>query len=598
MYKRIKLLLSILTVEQRRKLLVLQAFVVLTAFAELASVLAIGPFMALVGDMEILHGAGRLADIYRMTELSSPVEFLFYMGITVIVVLACASLISIYTTWRLSLYGSQIGAEISVRLYKYYMYQPWLFHACNNSSTLSSKIAQEAGRVTNQIIQPLMVMNSKLVMALVLAAAIFSFNPIVAIVGVVIFMLAYVLLYRVVRGQLVKNGKNITHANKERFRLMNEGFGGIKDTLLLGRQDDFNLRYERSSLSFGRAQGLNKALSQSPRYLMELIAFGSVIFLILYLLQEYESDLGSILPVLSVYALAGFKLLPAFQQLYASLTQIKSSLSAFDCLKNDLLASSYEDFKTKTNTSLSLSLEKDIHLHNVTFQYPGKNELALNGIDIIIPVHKTIGFVGASGSGKSTAIDILLGLISPTSGELLVDGKLLQGESLRAWQNNVGFVPQSIFLSDSSIRENIAFGLPNNQIDDSKVKKAVRMAHLNELIDNLPDGLDTQIGERGVQLSGGQRQRIGIARALYEDAEVLVLDEATSALDGITEKLVMEAINNFAGNKTIVVIAHRLTTLKGCDNIFILDKGKVIDNGTYEYLIKKNIIFRNMASEK
>ena len=238
---------------------------------------------------------------------------------------------------------------------------------------------------------------------------------------------------------------------------------------------------------------------------------------------------------------------------------------------------------------------RSIRLDNIQFTYPGKQEPALKGLNVDIPVNKVIGLVGATGSGKSTAIDLLLGLIEPQQGELLIDGEPVTAQRRRAWQNSLGFVPQSIFLADSSIRENIGFGLPPEAIDEQRAKNAASMAHLDELLSELPEGLGTRVGERGVQLSGGQRQRIGIARALYHDAEVLILDEATSALDGITEKLIMDAIHDFSGKKTIIMIAHRLATVKQCDVIYLMESGAVADSGSYQDLSKRNVTFRRMA---
>ena len=565
------------------------------AFAEVAGVAAIGPFMALVGDISLLQGDGRLAQLYTLSGFESPRDFLFWLGIAVLIALSGAAAISMFTIWRLSLYAAQVGAEISTRLYKHYMQQPWLFHASGSSSQLTNRIAQEATRVTNMVIQPLMLMNAKGVLALVMATAIFVFNPLVAFAGLLIFSVAYIVLYKTVRKRLSKNGQAISEANQQRFKLMNEGFGGIKDTLLLGRQAEFNQRFEKSSHKLGRAQGVTRGLSQVPRYAMELIAFGVVIFLVLYLLSAYDGNLGSILPVLSVYALAGFKLLPAFQQMYTSLAQVKGNIASFDSIEEDLAASQgIEDIKPAFKMG-KLSPKQFIKLDNISFSYPGKEDNALSELTLDIPVNQVIGLVGASGSGKSTAIDVLLGLIEPQSGYLVVDGEEIKGKEKRAWQNNVGFVPQAIFLADSSIRENIAFGIPPEEIDESRVTKAARMAHLDELLERLPDGLNTRVGERGIQLSGGQRQRIGIARALYDDAEVLVLDEATSALDGITEKLVMDAIHDFSGKKTIIMIAHRLTTVKQCDSIYILENGRVLDKGHYDDLVSRNKTFQEMA---
>ncbi|MGY6563461.1 MAG: ABC transporter ATP-binding protein [Halomonadaceae bacterium] len=590
-----KKLYQLLSAEQRKKLLGLQVLVVLMAFAEVAGVAAIGPFMAVVGDISRLEGEGMLAQLYQASGLATPRQFLFWLGVSVLVALTLATMISMYATWRLSLYAQQVGAELSTRLYHHYMQQPWLFHASGTSSQLTNKISQETTRITNNVIQPLMQMNAKGVLALVMATAIFLFNPLVALAGLLLFGLAYVVLYRTVRKRLARNGKEISHSNQLRFKLMNEGFGGIKDTLLLGRQADFNRRFEMSSRKLGEARGVTQGLSQVPRYAMELVAFGAVIFLVLYLLAAYDGNLGEILPILSVYALAGFKLLPAFQQIYTSLAQVKGNLAAFDSLEDDLDASQDATCGKSAAQAGRLSPQHRITLENVHFSYPGKEEKALNGLTLEIPRNHVIGLVGASGSGKSTAIDILLGLMAPQEGVLKVDGEELSDQRLRAWQNNVGFVPQNIFLADASIRENIAFGLPTEAIDDERVLRAAHMAHLEELLDSLPDGLNTCVGERGIQLSGGQRQRIGIARALYDDAEVLVLDEATSALDGITEKLVMDAIHDFAGKKTIIMIAHRLATVKQCSSIYLVDGGKVIDKGSYNDLASRNSIFQRMA---
>ena len=595
MYSRLKKLYQLLASEQRKKLIRLQFLVVAMAFAELAGVAAIGPFMAVVGDMTRLEGEGTLSQAFLASGLETPEQFLFWLGVGVLGALTLAAIISMFATWRLALYAQQIGADLSTRLYTHYMKQPWLFHASGSSSQLTNKISQEAMRVTNQVIQPLMQINAKLVLAVVMMIAIFLFNPAVALIGLAVFSTAYFILYGTVRRQLTRDGKVISHTNQLRFKLMNEGFGGIKDTLLLGRQADFNRRFEKASTESGYARGVTQGLSQVPRYAMELIAFGAVIFLVLYLLAAYDGNLGNILPVLSIYSLAGFKLLPAFQQIYTGLAQVKGNIAAFDNLEEDLVASQDDPEIKHASDAGKLSPKQDIVLENIDYCFPDKKTKALDGLTIHIPVNHVIGLVGASGSGKSTAIDVLLGLLEPQSGALKVDGLELNTTTLRAWQNNVGFVPQSIFLADSSIRENIAFGLPIEDIDEFRVNRAATMAHLDELLETLPSGLDTRVGERGIQLSGGQRQRIGIARALYDDAEVLVLDEATSALDGITEKLVMDAIHDFAGKKTVVMIAHRLATVKQCDTIFLMKDGKVEDKGSYNELAKYSSIFKEMA---
>ncbi|WP_092523705.1 ABC transporter ATP-binding protein [Onishia taeanensis] len=598
MLKSIKELYSLLNKEQRSKLLVMQLLVVFMSFSELAGVVSVGPFMALVGDMSRLEGDSLWAEIYRVSGASSPNDFIFWFGVGVLLLLSITTLISIFATWQLEMFGHRVGAELSSRLFKHYMYQPWLFHANGSSSQLSKQIAQECQRVTVSVIIPLMNMNAKVVMASLMATALFLYDPLVAIVGLLIFMIAYLLLYRTVRSRLIRNGTTVSQTQALRFKLMAEGFGGIKDALLLGRQRVFTERFEHVSQRFADAQGTTLAMSQVPRFAMELVAFGAVIFLVLYLLAAHQGNLGTILPVLSVYALAGVKLLPAFQQIYSSVSRVRGNLAAFESMRDDLHASaisSVDQALADPEKAGRWVPQQSIEFRDVHFTYPGKQTPAVAGLSLKITANQVIGLVGASGSGKSTAIDLLLGLIDPVSGQVLIDGEPLTAMNRRAWQNSLGLVPQSIFLSDTSIRENIAFGLPPADIDDARVERAASLANLDDLISELPEGLETDVGERGVQLSGGQRQRIGIARALYHDADVLVLDEATSALDGITEQLVMDAIHEFSGTKTIVLIAHRLATVKQCDCIYLMKDGRVIDQGRFEDLVIRNDTFKRMA---
>ena len=329
---------------------------------------------------------------------------------------------------------------------------------------------------------------------------------------------------------------------------------------------------------------------------MELVAFGSMMVLVLYLIASHNGDLGIILPILSVYALSTFKLLPAFQQIYSIIAGIKGNIAAFESLRQDLIDSTQIELLTSKPEKSKLRLKKRISLENITFSYPGIDTPTLNQLNMSIPAKSVIGIVGPSGSGKSTLIDVLLGLIQPQQGQLKVDGTIINDQNLRSWQNTIGFVVQSIFLTEGTIAENVAFGIPQDQIDLDQVQRALKLAHLTELIKTFERGIHTKVGERGVKLSGGQRQRIGIARALYHEAEILVFDEATSSLDGITEKMIMEAIHNFSGQKTIIMIAHRLKTVQKCDQIFFIQKGKVVDQGTYQELIDINENFKKMTT--
>jgi ABC-type multidrug transport system fused ATPase/permease subunit len=604
MFRFLKEFFALLTPAQRKRLLRLQGLVVCMAFAEVVGIMSMGPFMAVVSNMDRLKGHGRLAQIYQWTGVSSPQSFLIIMGVVVLCLLLIAAMFSMFALWRLFTYGATIGAELSERLFDHYLHQPWLFHSSGSSSNLTKQIAQETYRVTNSIILPLMQMNAKLTVAFFILAAVFVYNPPVAVVGAAIFASAYYILYQTVRRKLTSNGEAISLSQGQRYKLMSEGFGGIKDVLLLGRQQIFSERFHNANRTFAHAMALTQTLSQAPRYAIEAVAYGSVISLVLYLLAAYDGNAEAILSTLAVYAMAGFKMMPALQSSYQLTSEIRGNVAALDAIREDLRKSAESAVKERASTAAQqagatttmLDIKRDIRLDNVTFTYPGKVVPALAGIDLTIPRKQVIGLVGATGSGKSTAIDMLLGLITPDTGDLQIDGNNIDGNNLRTWQNTVGYVPQSIFLADATIRENIAFGLSPSRIDENKVKRAARLAHLDEMLSDLSGGLDTRVGERGVQLSGGQRQRIGIARALYNDADVLILDEATSALDGITEKLIMEAIHDFSGKKTIVMIAHRLSTVRRCDCIYLMREGRIIDSGSYDQLNSGNLVFREMAA--
>lgn len=595
MFNIIKQLFSLLSEQQRKQFFLLQIMVVIMAFAELLGIASIAPFMALVGDISIIEKSGLVGDLYRASGLTEPTDFLFYTGLGVLITLTFSTIISMFTIWKLALYGATIGTQIADRLYAHYLQQNWQFHASGSSSQLTKQVSTEAMRITGGIIQPLMQMNAKIVLALLISISIVVYNPIIAIIGLTIFSLAYFLLYKIVRKKLVDNGRQLSQVSTVRFRLMNEGFGGIKDVLLLNRSQDFINRFQSSGRIYARAQGLNTAISQVPRYFMELIAFGTMVGLVLLLIKLHRGNLGEVLPVLAVYALAAFKLLPALQQIYSSIAQIKGSLAAFEAVKIDLEHSLIKKSLTEQIVPPHIHLKKNIVLSEVSFTYPNKLKPAVDGVSMTIPLNSVIGLVGSSGSGKSTLIDLLLGLLTPQSGHLYMDDICITSENKRAWQDTLGFVPQSIFLSEGTIAENIAFGLPATDIDIKQIHKALELANLTELVEQLPNGINTKVGERGVQLSGGQRQRIGIARALYHEADVLIFDEATSALDGITEKIIMDAIHDFSGEKTIIMIAHRLKTVQKCDIIYLMDHGKIIDSGTYEQLVNTNPKFKKMA---
>lgn len=593
MFTLIQRLVSVLNKKQKSKLWLLQLLVVFSALLEVVSVLAIGPFMAIVGNPSLLETNTLLNSIFIFFGFQGENEFLVYTGFGVLFFMLVSAFLSVITIRLLSFFAADIGSGFGNRLYRFYMEKDYLYHLSVNSSELMKKISVESNRVTDNILQPLVQINARIATIIFISVFIFLYNPYVALSGVLILFLAYYAMYRVVRNRLFLNGESISVYSRKRFSLMNEGFGSIKELKILGRQKYFIDKFSTSGDIFARAYGSSNSLYNMPRYIMEFVVYSSMVSLILVLLMAYDGDLASVLPVMAVFGMAAFKLLPSFQQVYSGLAQIRSNITAFDTIYEDLLAGlksedAFIDEQSETLTG-------DVCLKNITFKYPAAISNALNDINLVIPHNKTVGIVGPSGSGKSTLFDVLTGIIPPDSGVVTVGGVVVDKSNLRSWQNGIGYVSQMTLIRDGTIAENIAFGINPECINNAKLISAAEMANLDVWLKSLPDGLNTMVGERGVQISGGQRQRIAIARALYHDANYLFFDEATSALDSMTEKSVVDAIEYMSGEKTIVMIAHRINTVKNCSIIYVVEDGLVKDSGTYEELVARSSIFANMA---
>lgn len=594
--KNIKQLFNLLSSSQRKNFLLLQILVIFMSFLEIIAIGCIIPFMAIVGDKTIIERETLLSTVYKISGITSDFGFIFFLGIITLSILIISTLTSTFTTWKLAMFANRVGLEISDRLFSYYLRQNWLYHTSTSSSELTKKIANETMRLNTSVIVPLIQMNARIVLALFITITFLIYDPIISLIGFLIFTSVYFIIYKGVRRRLEENGKAISNLIEKRFSLMNNAFGGIKDILFLGRSLYFEKKFEITSKNLANSLGNNNALTQAPRYVVELFAFGLIILLLLYLIALYQGNLGTILPIISVYALTGFKLLPAFQHIYVSIAKIKGNISAFETIKLDLINSKKIDFINQNNETSIILPKKQISLQNITFTYPNKNQPAIKELNMNIPVNQVVGIVGSSGAGKSTIIDILLGLIEPKSGVFKVDDTIINKHNLRAWQNSISYVPQNIFFSELSIAENIAFGIAFDEINFEKINKAIKLSQASEFVSSLEYKIETKIGERGVKLSGGQRQRIGIARALYEQSNLIIFDEATSSLDNLTEKKIMDAIYNLKGLKTVILIAHRIKTIEKCDKIFFLEKGKIVDSGSYQELLDSNKSFRAMST--
>ncbi|MEP0548674.1 MAG: ABC transporter ATP-binding protein [Rhodothermales bacterium] len=583
---------SLFNRRERGQLAILAVALVVRAGVEMVGVGSIAPFMSVVADPSVVQSNDWLRAAYEAFGFTSTTAFLAALGVAVVVVLAVSNAFSALALWGMLRFSWGTHHRLSNRLLRGYLAQPYSFFVERNSAAFSKTILTEVQQVITGVLTPVLNITARSLVVLALVGLLIVLDPMLALVIVLVLGGAYGGLYTLVKAKQRQLGRERVVANQERFKVTAEAFGGIKDVKVLGREGAFTSRFAPASWTFSKAVASNATLTQLPRYLFETVAFGGIVMIVLYYLQAGQG-LAQILPTISLYAFAGYRLLPELQQLFSGVASIRFNRAALDDLTNDL--DRFVPLSMAADAG-ELPFEEAIRFEDVTFRYPEADRPALRSVSLSVPRNQTIGLVGVSGSGKTTLVDLLLGLYTPEVGRIFVDDTPLMVSNLGAWRQQIGYVPQQIFLCDDSIAQNIAFGVPEGQMELERVERAARIAHLHEFITSLPEGYGTVVGERGVRLSGGQRQRIGIARALYHDPEVLVMDEATSALDGATENAVMEAMRELGGRKTIVLIAHRLSTVADCDRIYLLDQGQVRDQGTYEDLALSSSAFRSMAN--
>jgi ATP-binding cassette, subfamily B, bacterial PglK len=569
----------------------LLGLMVVSAFAEVVSLGAVVPFLGILIAPDRVFRYPFTARLAHVWGISSAEQLVLPLTVAFVVAAVVSGAIRTLLMWSITRLSHGSGAELSAEVYRRTLYQPYSVHMARNSSKVLSIITVKVLEAVNVLYMSLVLISSLMSVALITLALI-AIDPMVAAIAAIGFGGAYGLVIWMHRRRLHRNSQRIASEQTHVVKAIQEGLGGIRDVLLDGTQAVYCDIYSHADYPLRRAQGNNIFITQSPRYVMDTVGM-VLIAALAYGLSRQPGGVATAVPVLGTLALGAQRLLPTLQQCYSSWAGIASSEAALSDTLGMLDQPLPADALLPPPAPLPLS--EAARFVAVRFRYTSDGPWVLDGLDFAICKGSRVGIVGTTGSGKSTTLDLLMGLLTPTEGEVLVDGEPVTGKRVRAWQRTIAHVPQSIFLADTTLTENIAFGVPREDIDLERVRQAARQAQIADFVESRDEGYDALIGERGVRLSGGQRQRIGIARALYKQASVLVFDEATSALDNATERSVMDAIEGLNRDLTIVLIAHRLTTVRRCDTIIELEQGRVVAQGSYEELLQSSPSFRRMA---
>ena len=590
---------SLLDAREKRNAWITLIVVLAGALSSAVMVGSVLPFLTVLSDPVRIEEMTVLSWAYGVFGFSSDYAFLIALGVASFVVIVITSLIQIAKTYAVARYAMMRIHSISYRLMIAYLRQPYEFFLNRHSAEMGTRVLAESQQLVNQFLRPAAELIAAACTVIAIVGLLLWVEPLVALIAFGVLGGIYGAVYAVTRRVLKRYGRARAEANSARFRIANEAFGGVKAIKLLCRESSYAARYSEPSRRMARAMMMVQVLSQIPKFALESVAFGGIIILSLLMMDpeglESGAALGGVLPILGVFAFAGQRLMPELSKLYQSLAQIQAGGAAVEVVHDDLMVRAGSGSLPRSIPP-ALGLTRSVRFDAVSYRYPSAEIAGLNDICLEIQAGERVGVVGSTGAGKTTLADLVLGLLRPGAGRIFVDGSEITEANLRAWQRSVGYVPQDIFLTDASVSENIALGVPPGEIDEPGVRRAAEIARIDTFIrEDLPHGYDTTIGERGVRLSGGQRQRIGIARALYHDADLIVFDEATSALDNLTEHEVMAAIDALPDEKTVVMIAHRLSTVQKCDRIVVMEGGRVVGCDGWEALMRDNAVFRRIA---
>lgn len=572
---------ALLSFQEKIQLVMLACLVCFAAIIETLGVASILPYMSLLTmpDSDLSQRVFGYAS--RVTGWTARDQLTVCVGCAVLVSVVFGALLSGLSTWHVLRFSMLRVHTMSQRILASYLGRDYEFFIQRNSSTLIKNLLSEVGNVVGGVMTPFIQMSTRIIVAFLLTILLFFVNFKVAAVSAGVFLGFYITIYAFTRRTLSRMGGEAVTANDVRYQTLSELFSGIREVKLWNKEAYYFSLFSQASMRFADMNSRSQLISLVPRYVLEILAFGGMVIVTIVLASVGE-NVSNYIPLLSLYAVAGYKLLPSMQQIFMNLSAIRFSAASLDTLieesKTWLLVDAIP--RSGAEKGFDRHLNREIRFEEVTYCYPGSKEVAVGPLNLSIPAFFTTGIIGSSGAGKSTLLDLMLGLLQPSSGRIFVDDHVLDADSCRDWAaKKVGYVPQSIYLTDCTVAENIAFGLPSGDIDLVAVEAAARAAQVYDVIDALPEKFNTRLGERGLRLSGGQCQRIAIARALYRNPEILIFDEATSALDSETEEAVMEAVRSLSHQKTIVIVTHRHSTLRDCERIYMLEGGKLVNAG-------------------
>lgn len=596
MFNVYKKLWDLILLRERKKGIFLMISMIFFGVIETFGIVSIFPLVSVISNPTIIETNKYLNFFYNYFNFQSTNKFLILLTSVVFLVIVTRALFNGFLNHFILRFTQFINQSLSYRLLSSYLQRPYVYFLTRNSAEMGKSILSEVEEVSMGSLVPALELISRVILSTFILFALFLVDPFIASISIFTFSLSYGIIYFVIRQYLLRKAIERVEANKNRFLISKEALVGIKEIKVRDATHIYLKNFNKASKTFHQIRVKTSLAKLIPNLFIQISASGGILIFIMILLTKNEGNYTEIIPLVSLYAYAGLRVMPVVQGIFKNLTSIRSSKPALKIIHTEIIKN--KPYKKDKNSKIIKSLKKEICIENITFSYPESKSPVIKDLSLNIKAKSCVAFVGSTGSGKSTTIDLILGLLEPQNGSIRIDDITLKKSNIKSWQSLIGYVPQSIFITDDTIAKNIALGSEESAIDYEKVRYAAKLANIDQFITNeLPQRYFTKVGEAGVKLSGGQRQRLGIARALYKDPEILIFDEATSSLDNLTEHQVMNSISKLKNSITIILIAHRLSTIKECDLIYHLNEGKLRSEGTFKELSVKDKLFKNMASK-